>query len=127
MSSPIADMTDTSGHRSPFAHAPERVVIQCPAANGRRTTPADELVLSQQAHELARLSGAIHELESALARCRATDPAGSAGTRPAPVTDGLELTRSEATTGRCTPVTPAKVVIQPTVYTNIGSLMDVFA
>ncbi len=126
MISPIADMTDPSGHRSPFSHASERVVIQCRATEARQGTPVDELVLSQQARELARLSGAIHELEDAIARCRATDPTGPAGTHPTPTIE-TEQARTDETTGRCSDVTPVKVVIQPTVYTNIGSLMDVFA
>ena len=89
----------------------------------------DEVLLTRQAREIAALEGVIGRLEQELDRT--ANDLGDLRARPlvqpavAPV-ESTPLTAEEEA-----PVTyelvRETVVVQPTVYTNLGSLLDVFA
>ena len=88
----------------------------------------DELLISRQARALAEAASIIRSLESAL---------GSAlNAEIQPLTPTVETTNQnppsakvESTSDSVAPerVSPVELTILPTVYTNIGSLLDVFA
>ncbi|MEC8734924.1 MAG: hypothetical protein VXX86_08100 [Planctomycetota bacterium] len=90
----------------------------------------DEVLLTRQAREIAALEGLLGRLEQRLDR--AENDLGDL--RSAPPLQGPEAPAAPAVRVEPTAVdTPyevvvrEQVVVQPTVYTNLGSLLDVFA
>ena len=96
----------------------------------------DEILLSRQARELARQASLIGALESALASLRQPEltevsPCSTAG--PASPDNQVDTGRIDEHAaghldlGQEQRGNPQKLVVLPTVYTNVGSLLDVFA
>ena len=84
--------------------------------------------LSREAGELAHLAAVIRELEQAVAGCESKDDTSRPTARPCPMASTATQNSNEPRTDACPrPVQATTLVIQPTVYTNLGSLMDVFA
>lgn len=95
-------------------------------AASRRT---DRVTISERAGECARLAGTVRALQNELQRTRAELDAtatvdGPLAITPPPPTADLAPVRETIVTRE---VHVDKVVILPTVHTNIGSLIDVFA
>ena len=117
------------------------VVVERTGRAGGRTDAAarisnDELLLSRQARELAALSGTIRSLEGALASANsaAIDAESALRTPDVSATGDVGIVEpgshrpprviGESSEGR---IDIQKVLVLPTVYTNLGSLLDVFA
>ena len=130
-----ADMTPFSG-LAPLHLTPVRdeVVVRetiCePRGDGERRRN-DDLLLTRQAREIADQAATIRGLESRLARASANAPlpwvpptsvAADPGSIPIGGTPGS--TEEAAST---IDVHVQKVTVLPTAFTNIGSLLDVFA
>ena len=114
-------MTTPSGHGPRDHHAPARTTPSCPQPDLGRGI-GDRVELSHAARQLAMISGAIHELETTVRGCGSID-------RTSLACDGDTNRNDPDASSEAGPRTrlPDKVVLQPTVYTNLGSLMDVFA
>ena len=92
----------------------------------------DEVLLTRQAREIGSLSATITALRSALASERAARPDDTAGVtvvRPIAhdptVSETTRIMPSERASGSERP--EIRQYVLPTVYTNNGSLIDVFA
>jgi hypothetical protein len=125
---PIADMTNPGGHQPPPSNPVDRVVARCQPAGGDHPDRGDRVQLSREAGELAHLAAVIRQLEQAVTGCDSKDDTPRPNARPCSV---ATIATAEPTESR-TDASPRAVqattlVIQPTVYTNLGSLMDVFA
>ncbi len=90
----------------------------------------DEVLLTRQAREIAALEGLIGRLEQRLDR--AENDLGDLRAAPplertmAPASPAVRVEPTEVDTPYEV-VVREQVVVQPTVYTNLGSLLDVFA
>ncbi|MBB48448.1 MAG: hypothetical protein CMJ33_07890 [Phycisphaerae bacterium] len=92
----------------------------------------DEVVLTRQAREIAALTATVSALRSALAADHQSGPQETSldgVVRPITGTENdLELTRIVASErGGMTARPEIRQYVLPTVYTNNGSLIDVFA
>jgi hypothetical protein len=127
------DMTPFSG-LAPLCFTPvrEEVIVQetiCQHRGGAEQRRNDDLLLTRQARELADQAATIQGLESRLAHALATDPITVVLPTSAALDPGSNPTRitSHETTETVINVHVQEVTVQPTVFTNIGSLLDVFA
>jgi len=131
------DMTPFSG-LSPLRFTPvrEEVVVQetnCQHRGGAEERRNDQVLLTRQAQELAEQAATIRGLEARLSAALSTEsvtcmPPTSAtldaSSKPTGITP---VQTTEATTETTIDVHVQVVTVQPTVFTNIGSLLDVFA
>lgn len=88
----------------------------------------DELLISRQARALAEAASLVRSLESALAREACTQ------TQPLPPVQATHTTNPASLAQHATQpatieehITVLERTVLPTVYTNVGSLLDVFA
>ena len=129
MTSPIADMIPAGLCPSPRMAHTVRVVADRSGAERLRN---DEVVLTRQAREIAALTATVSALRSALAADHQAGPQEAPldrVVRPIAATEhDVELSRIEASErGGMSARPEIRQYVLPTVYTNNGSLIDVFA
>lgn len=126
----IAD-TNLPGALASPCHGPARrvrVVVDPDrgAAAARRRN--DQVLLTRQARLIAEQAALIGSLERRIDRLAATPPAPApaAPAAPSAACEPRKVIAVEASSS-ATNVTVERTTVLPTVYTNLGSLMDVFA
>lgn len=128
MSWTIAHVSETGVPREACCNTACRAQEAGALDRARARVHNDEMLLSRQARELAEAAGLVGALESALARARAHDHATLAPPTPIDAGGRIQLGIDRAPDAEYgTSVTVEQVTVLPTVYTNIGSLLDVFA
>lgn len=107
--------------------APARAVEQDEIAEQRLHN--DEVLLTRQAREIAALEGIIGRLENELDQTehRLGALAARPLTEPTLVVEAPKPLASIDSPAPVYEVVNQTTVVQPTVYTNLGSLLDVFA
>ena len=129
MPSSIADTTHLGGAPSTETTTRRDHLEQGDGPHRAASRRTDRVTISDRAGECARLAGAVRSLQSQLQRTHAELDAtatveGPRAITPPPPTADLAPVRETIVTRE---VHLEKVVILPTVHTNIGSLIDVFA
>jgi hypothetical protein len=128
-----ADMNLFSG-LAPLCFTPvrEEVVVKetiCQYRGCAEELRNDQVLLTRQAREIAEQAATIRGLESRLAAASNTEPVSCMPPTSATLDASSKPTRitTVETTETTIDVHVQKVTVQPTVFTNIGSLLDVFA
>lgn len=110
-----------------YVVAPARTVEQDEIAEQRLHN--DEVLLTRQAREIAALEGTIGRLENQLDQTenRPGELAARPLREPTLVVEAPKPLASIESNAPVYEVVNQTTVVQPTVYTNLGSLLDVFA
>lgn len=124
----IAHVSETGVPRAVNCTIPRRSSAPGDLSRARGRDRNDELLISRQARALAEAASEIRSLESALARARTENLRSIPPPSPATQVEAANFPSHRA----IEPFTEERISVQqivllPTVYTNVGSLLDLFA